>query len=160
VRARIHTLDRATTFSRATSLSQILSAQLAARRVTTSVLGGFALAALALATLGLYGLVSVFVARRVREIGVRVALGASPGAVARGVMRESLSCAAIGVAMGSALALAAGRFIESLLVGVSARDPVTLIAVTTTLFAVATAAALIPARRAARVDPVEALRAE
>jgi predicted permease len=160
VRATIQALDRATTFSRPTSLGQILSAQLAARRVTTSVLGGFALAALALAALGLYGLVSVFVARRVREIGVRVALGASPGAVARGVMRESVSCAAIGVAMGSCLALAAGRFIESLLVGVSARDPVTLIAVTTMLFAVATAAALMPARRAARVDPVEALRAE
>jgi predicted permease len=160
VRGAVHAFDRAATFSRPTSLRQILNAQLAARRVTTSVLDAFALAALALAALGLYGLVSVFVARRVREIGVRVALGASPGAVARRILHEGLSCTAAGVAAGCILALAAGRFLESLLIGVSAHDPVTLIAVTATLFAVAAAAAAFPARRAARVDPIDALRAE
>src|SRR5690606_9898081 len=109
----------------------------------------FALAAVALAALGLYGLMAVVVAARVREVGVRLALGASPGQVARGVMMEGIGWAAVGVAAGLALAFALGRFVEHLLVDVSAHDPVTLTAVSLVLFGTAIAAAAIPARRAA-----------
>ena len=128
--------------------------------MTTDVIGGFAAVALALAALGLYGLLAVLVASRTREIGVRLALGASPALVARRVLRESLQNTVTGVAIGCVLALVAGRVIQSLLVGVSASDSRTIAAVAATLLAVATLAALGPARRAARIDPVDALRAE
>jgi ABC-type antimicrobial peptide transport system permease subunit len=128
--------------------------------MTTGVISGFAGAALVLAALGLYGLLTVLVAGRTREIGVRIALGASPRLVARGVLRESLLNTIAGVAIGVTLAVAAGRFVQSLLVGVSSADPRTLGAVAATLAGVAVLAALGPALRASRVDPIEALRAE
>jgi predicted permease len=160
VRSAIHLIDRAITFSRPTSLDRILAEQLAGRRVTTGVIGGFAGAALGLAGLGLYGLLAVLVASRSREIGVRLALGASPRGVAWSVFHESVLSTAVGVAIGSILAFAAGRLIDDLLVGVSASDPLTLATVAATLFAVSITAAFGPARRAARMDPAEALRAE
>ena len=128
--------------------------------MTTSVIGTFAGAALLLAALGLYGLLAILVATRTREIGVRLALGAPPRTVARGVLRESLQNAAAGVAIGCALALLAGRLIQGLLVGVSPADPFTLATVAVTLMTVSGAAALVPALRAARVDPIQALRAQ
>ena len=160
IRAAIGAADRAITFSQPTTLNRILGDQLAARRVTTSVIGSFAGAALVLAALGLYGLLAILVATRTREIGVRLALGAPPRLVARGVLRESLQNAAAGVTIGCALALLAGRLIQGLLVGVSPSDPSTLVIVGATLMAVSSVAALVPALRAARVDPIAALRAE
>jgi putative ABC transport system permease protein len=160
IRTAVAALDRAITFSQPTTLRRILADQLAARRVTTSVIGTFAGAALVLAALGLYGLLAILVATRTREIGVRLALGAPPRAVARAVLRESLQNAAAGVAIGCVLALLAGRLIQGLLVGVSPADPFTLGTVALTLMIVAGAAALLPALRAARVDPIQALRAE
>lgn len=156
----VRSADRAITFDRATSLERILSEQLGARRMTTGVISGFAGAALVLAALGLYGLLTVLVAGRTREIGVRIALGASPRLVARGVLRESLQNTIAGVAIGVTLAVAAGRLVQSLLVGVSSADPQTLGIVAATLAGVAVLAALGPALRASRVDPIEALRAE
>jgi predicted permease len=160
VRAAVAAFDRSITFDQPTTLRQLLAGQLAARRVTTSVIESFAGAALVLAALGLYGLLGILVASRTREIGVRLALGARPAVVARGVLRESLLNTAAGVTLGCFLALAAGRFIQSLLVGVSASDPTTLGIVIAALMAVSAAAALAPARRASRIDPIQALRAD
>jgi predicted permease len=160
IRSAVRGTDRAITFNRATTMERILAEQLVARRMTTSVIGGLAGAALALAALGLYGLLAVLVAGRTREIGVRLALGASPHLVARGVVRESLLNTIAGVAIGGILAVVAGRFVQSLLVGVSPADPWTLGTVAATLLGVSILAALAPAMRAARIDPVEALRAE
>jgi len=160
VRAAVRSASAAATFTHPTSLERILAGQLAERRVTTSVIGGFATAALALAALGMYGLLVVLVGGRTREIGVRLAIGASPASVAQQVVRESLGNAIAGIAMGSLLALAAGSLLQSLLAGVSPRDPATLAVVAGVLLAVAAVAAIVPARRAARIDPATALRAE
>jgi len=108
---------------------------------------------------GMYGRLAVLVGGRTRAIGVRLAIGAPPAAVARQVVRDSLGNDVAGVAIGSVLALAAGSLLQSLLVGVSARDPATLATVAALLIAVAAAAAFLPGRRA-RIDPVTALRSE
>ena len=114
------------TVGRLVTLDAILSEQMATRRVTADVVGGFAFAAVALAVLGLYGLMAVTVAARMRETGVRLALGASPAEVARGVMLATLGHAGLGVAAGMVLAVAVGRFVQHLLVDVSAHDLRTL----------------------------------
>jgi predicted permease len=160
VRAGLRALEPTATMDRATTLEAILDEQLVARRMTSDVIGGFAGAALALAAVGLYGLLAMLVASRQREIGVRLALGASPGTVARDVLGDSLRSTAAGVVCGLALALLAGRALQGLLVGVTSRDPLTLVLVTVTLLAIATIAAMFPAWRAANVDPAIALRAQ
>ena len=160
VRSAVRAADAATTFTHPTSLERILAGQLAQRRVTTDVIGGFAAAALSLAALGMYGLVAMLAGGRTREIGVRLAIGATPASVARHVVGESLGSAVAGIAIGCLLALAAGTLIQSLLVDVSAHDPATLGVVAAVLLVVAVVAALVPAMRAARIDPVAALRAE
>ncbi len=160
IRAAIRGIDPSITFSRPTSLDQILAEQLAARRSTTAVIGTFAIAALSLAALGMYGLLTVFVSVRTREIGVRLAIGATPRAVALHVVREGMVSAAAGVAIGCALALATGQLVSSMLIGMSSTEPTVLAAVVLVLLVVAGAAAWAPARRAASIDPVNALRAE
>jgi predicted permease len=160
VRTAVRAADAATTFNRATSLERILADQLVQRRVTTEVIGGFATAALALAALGMYGLLAVLVGSRTREIGVRLAVGASPASVARQIVGESLRNAVGGIAIGCVLALVAGSLIQSLLVGTSASDPMTLGTVCAVLLVVAVVAAVVPAWRAARTDPVEVLRTQ
>ena len=134
------------------SLDRILADQLVERRVATGVIDSFAGACLTLAALGLYGLLAVLVASRRREIGVRLALGASPAGVAGVVVRESVFNALLGVGIGLVLALVAARFVEALLVGVSGTDPWTLSAVAAVMLAVSIGAALAPAWRAARVE--------
>lgn len=124
------------------------------------LLGGFAVLALALVLVGVYGVTAYLVARRTREIGIRIALGASPGGVRSLVLREGLTVTAAGLAIGLAGAWALARALEGLLYGVTARDPLTFIAVPLLLGATALVAAAIPAARAARVDPLEALRQE
>ena len=160
VRSAVHAADRAVTVSAPMSLDRILADQLVERRVATGVIGSFAGAGLTLAALGLYGLLAVLVASRRREIGVRLALGASPAVVAGVVVRESVCNALLGVGIGLVLALVAARFVEALLVGVSGTDPWTLGAVAAVMLAVSIGAALAPAWRAARIDPVVALRSE
>jgi ABC-type antimicrobial peptide transport system permease subunit len=141
-----------------TTLSAILAEQLVARRTTTHVIDGFAAGALALAALGLYGLLALLVAGRTRETGVRLALGSSPRIEAARVVRECAVNTATGVACGVALALLAGRFVRGLLVGVASSDPVTLAGVSIVMLLVGLTAAALPAWRAASVDPAIALR--
>ena len=160
VRSAVRSVDAAITFDRPTSLDRVLGDQLMARRVTTHLVGGFAMAAVALAALGIFGLLAMSVGSRTREIGVRVAVGASPVSIARRVVIDSLQHVGVGIVLGCALALSAGHLLQGLLVGVSARDPVTLGAVMLVLIISALAAAFVPARRAARIDPIAALRAE
>ncbi|MDQ3997796.1 MAG: ABC transporter permease, partial [Gemmatimonadota bacterium] len=125
-----------------------------------SFFGAFGSLALLLATVGLYGVISYMVTQRTHEMGVRVALGAQARDVARLVIREGVGVTAVGAVLGLTAALAGGRFVESLLYEVSARDPLVFVVVAATLMAVAIAATLVPAWRAMRVDPVVALRAE
>jgi predicted permease len=133
---------------------------LANRRFLLFVVGFFAAAALALAVVGIYGVVAFSVARRTQEIGVRMALGAQRGDVLRLVVGEGARLALIGVAIGVAASFAVTRLISSLLFGVSATDPVTFAGLAALLSLAALAASYIPARRAMRVDPMVALRYE
>lgn len=141
-------------------LEETLSSTLSARRFTMYTMGGFALLALVLAAVGVHSVLSYAVTLRTKEIGIRVALGAAPSQVERGVLREGARLAAIGLILGIGGALALGQAISSLLFGIPRYDPVTLATVTVLLGATALVACLLPARRAARVDPLVALRAE
>ena len=120
----------------------------------------FGLLALILAGIGVYGVVAYSVAQRTREIGVRVALGAGKSAILRRVLKSGMSLAAVGAAVGLLLATAASSALGAILYGVSPRDPLVLGGVTLIVLGVVAAAALIPAGRAMRVDPVRALKAE
>ncbi|MGA2150104.1 MAG: ABC transporter permease [Bryobacteraceae bacterium] len=142
------------------TMEQIISSSLAERRFTTLVLIIFAAAALLLAAVGIYGVMSYAVTRRVHELGIRAALGASRGELVGLVLRQGMKLAAIGMAAGLAAALALTRFMANLLYGVRPADPLTLLAVTLLLGAIALLACYIPARRATVVDPVIALRCE
>ncbi len=130
----------------------------AARRFTLGILSGFGLAALLLAALGIYGVLAQSVAERTPEIGIRMALGASAGDVVGNVIGRTLLLTAVGVALGTGLAFWGGRLVRSLLFGVEATDPLTLLVMAALLFAVALVAATVPALRAARTQGARALR--
>jgi putative ABC transport system permease protein len=141
-----------------TTLSAILAAQLVTRRAATHAIDGLAGGALSLAALGLYGLLTLLAASRTRETGIRLALGSSPLAEAGRVVRECMVNTVTGVALGLGLALIAGRFVRSLLVGVSSRDSTTLAVVSIAMLLVGLAAAALPAWRTSGIDPSTALR--
>ena len=126
----------------------------------TGLLTIFAVAAMLLAAVGIYGVISYGVTQRMREMGIRLALGADGGAVGRLVMRGGLLLAGGGIVLGVVGAMALGRVLESLLFEVDATDPVTFLAVALLLGAVALVASWLPARRAGRADPVRILREE
>ncbi|MEO5958721.1 MAG: FtsX-like permease family protein, partial [Opitutaceae bacterium] len=132
----------------------------AQERLFARVSGFFSFAALTLACVGLYGLMSFQVLRRTGEIGLRMALGALPAQVLKMVLRESLGLVGLGIVVGFAAAAAGSRFVASILFGLSPTDPATYGTVALLLVAVATIAAVLPARRAAKIDPMIALRAE
>jgi ABC-type antimicrobial peptide transport system permease subunit len=137
-----------------------LDDSLSQERLTAALATGLGLLALVLAAIGIYGVLSFSVARRTREIGIRMALGARSERVAWLVVRESLLLAAAGIAIGASGALALGRLAASLLFGVTANDPITFGLTAIVLASVATAAALSPAWRASKLDPAATLRSE
>jgi predicted permease len=130
------------------------------QRVAAALLGGCAVLALLLAAVGLYGVVAYAVSQRTREIGIRMALGAGRSAVVRMVLTASMKVVALGVVIGMALSFVAGRAVESFLGDVSSADPVALVAAPLVMIACALVASWLPARRAARIDPMRALREE
>jgi predicted permease len=142
------------------TLEQIFSSSLDQRRFSLSLLSAFAFAALLLAALGVYGVISYAVTQRVSEIGVRIALGAQAMDVLRLIVGQGMKFVLLGVAIGLAGALALTRLIAHMLYKVSATDPLTFAVVAALLIGVALLAALLPARRAIKVDPIIALRSE
>ena len=142
------------------TMEEVVSASLGQPRFRTLLLVLFGALALALAAVGIYGVMAYSVSQRTQEIGIRMALGAAAGDVLRLVLAQAMRLAAVAVAIGLAAALVTSRFLSSLLYGVGAADPATFAGVALLLVAVASLAAWVPARRAARVDPIAALRNE
>jgi putative ABC transport system permease protein len=142
------------------SMEQLMGEGLEQRRFNMLLFSLFAALALLLASVGIYGVLAYSVSQRTREIGIRIALGASGGNVARLVLRQGLLLATSGVVIGAAAAFALTRWMESLIFGVSPTDSVTFSAVALLLIGIALIASYVPARRAVRVDPMQSLRAE
>jgi predicted lysophospholipase L1 biosynthesis ABC-type transport system permease subunit len=145
---------------RAQTMDELLGGPLAQPRLSTLLLSTFGLVALALAAIGLYGIMASAVREQTREIGVRMALGATPQRVRAEVVRTAIAVSLAGAAVGLAGALAFSRVIASLLFQVSPTDPVALAGAFAVLLTVALIAAYLPARHASRVDPARALQAE
>jgi putative ABC transport system permease protein len=160
VRAQVAALNKDQAVFNVRTMEQAVAQSVAPRRFSMLLLTVFAVAALALASLGIYGLMSYAVAQRTREIGVRMALGAQSGAILKLVIGQGMKLAFAGVAFGLVASVALTRTIKNLLFGVSATDPATFAAVALLLTAVALLACFVPARRAVRVDPMVALRGE
>src|SRR5580658_1105475 len=160
MRETIHQVDADVPVPEMQTLQEVMSDSVAQRRFQTMLVMLFAASALALAGFGIYGVVSYSVARRRTEMGIRLALGAGTGGLQRMALWQGIRPVVAGLAVGIAGALAAGRILSSLLFQVSARDPLTIGVVALVLLAVSMVAALAPARRATRVDPMKALRFE
>lgn len=144
----------------AQSMDEMISESLASQRFSMIVLGVFAVVALLLASVGIYGVISYVVGQRTHEIGIRMALGAERREILRLIMQTGGRLALAGAALGLVAALGLTRMMVTLLYGVSATDPLTLASVSTVLIFVALMASYIPARRATKVDPMVALRYE
>jgi predicted permease len=160
MRARLRAFDPELQVTEVRTMRDWLARTLVRPRFAAVLLGTFGALALVLAAVGTYGLLAYGVAQQTREIGVRLALGAAPGAIVRGVVGRGMRLAALAIALGIAGALALTRLLESQLAGVTPTDPLTFAASVAALGAAAAAACLVPARRASRVDPLVALRAE
>jgi predicted permease len=160
IRSAVWAVDAEQPVARIRSMSEIVDAGLASRNTQLALVGTFAVLALVLAAVGLYGVLSYTVAQRRSEIGLRMALGARQSTVVRGVVGGALLLAALGLVLGLVGALAATRLLQAFLFGVSAVDPLTFGAAIVLLLVVTGVAAYVPARRAANVDPMETLRAE
>jgi putative ABC transport system permease protein len=160
VRTEIASLDPMLAATGIAKLDDIVSADLAPDRFVTFLLSGFAALALLLAAIGLYSVVSYNVTQRLREVGIRMALGAHSPQVMAMIVGRSMAMVGIGIVLGAAGAFFLTRLMEGLLYGVAARDPFTFVAVALTLTAIGGAAAAIPARKAARLDAMSVLRME
>jgi ABC-type antimicrobial peptide transport system permease subunit len=160
IRRAIWSVDKDQPIVRVASMENLLTASEAQRRFALILFEAFALVALVLAATGIYGLLSGSVAERMREIGVRSALGATRGDIVALVMRQGMMLTAVGVLLGLSGAMLASRALITLLFGVSRLDPVTYVGVIAMLLGVAGVACWVPAWRAARVDPLITLRAE
>jgi ABC-type antimicrobial peptide transport system permease subunit len=160
VRAAIWDVDADQPIPSVRTMADVFDVELANRNTQTTLVGAFAAVALLLASVGLYGVLSYTVAQRTAEIGLRMALGAQARNVVRHVLRSALGLAGLGIVLGVAGALAVSRLLSSFLFGVSPTDPVTLAGVALLLGLVTVVASYLPARRAASVDPMTALRSD
>jgi putative ABC transport system permease protein len=160
VRREVQAVDSDQPLGNVRTLEDLLAQSLAPRRFSLLLVGVFAVVALLLGAVGLYGVLSYVVTQRTREIGVRMALGARRGDVVRLVIGHGMKLTLAGVAAGTVAALALTRLMTGMLFGVSATDPPTFALIALLLLAVALLACYVPARRATKVDPLTALRAE
>jgi predicted lysophospholipase L1 biosynthesis ABC-type transport system permease subunit len=160
VRAILREIDPTVPLASVEAMEDILSGSIRDVRLRAGLLAGFAGAALLMAVIGLFGVLAYSVARRSRELGIRIALGARSSEVFRLVVREGMLRVAFGLALGIAGSFAATRFVSGMLFAVARTDPSVFGAVTLALLGAGLAACVLPARRATRVDPMEALRTE
>ncbi len=158
--ATIRELDPNQPIADVRTLDEVVSRSLARPRITSTAIGGFALVALLLAIIGVYGVVAYSVSQRLPEFGVRLALGAQPGDVLRLVLRQGMTLVIIGIVIGLALTVPLSTVLRSQLFGIQPGDPITLVATALVLIIVALIACYVPARRSSVVDPVETLRAQ
>jgi ABC-type antimicrobial peptide transport system permease subunit len=142
------------------TIQQLVDKAVSPRRFVVLLLGGFALFALLLASLGIYGVVSYGVSQRTQEIGIRMALGASASSLQARIIGQTLGLAAVGMLVGAGASLVLARALGGLLFGVTATDPLTFLGMPVVLAVVAAIAGYLPARRASRIDPSIALRAD
>jgi len=160
IRHKVHELDSELALANVKTMDQWLSNSAAQPRLNTVLLTAFAGVALLIAAIGIYGVLAYSVSQRTGEIGVRMALGATPRGVLRLIVREGMMVVLIGIGTGLAGGIALGRKVASLVYGVPVLDPATFMGVAVALASVALAACAIPALRASRVDPIVALRNE
>jgi ABC-type antimicrobial peptide transport system permease subunit len=160
VREVVRNLDSTLPVAYASTMREAQALRLADRRLPMQLLSAFALLALALASVGVYGVMAYSVASRSREIGVRIALGARPASVVRMVLRQGFTSAVLGAAIGVAGAVALGGALRGMLYGVAPTDLPTFAGAVAVLLVVTLGACLVPARRAVRVDPQVAMRAD
>ncbi|HEX8027558.1 MAG TPA: ABC transporter permease [Vicinamibacterales bacterium] len=158
VRAEARRIDKNLPIYDVRTMSALRSESVSTRRFILLIVGAFGLLALGLAAIGVYGVMSLIVSERTREVGVRLALGAQPSELLTMIVGQAAKLAAIGVAIGVIAALPLAPFLDSQLYGVQSLDPMTFIAVPVVLLAIAALAAVVPARKAMRIDPLAALR--
>jgi putative ABC transport system permease protein len=160
IERQLHALDPRIPLSEAESMSEYLGELTAVQRFTSVILSCFAGLGLMLAVMGIYGVIAYLVAQRTQEIGIRLALGAPRSAVLWLVVSQGLRMALAGVTVGLLGTTLAARSLTSMLYGISALDPITIASASMVLIAIALGACALPARRAARIDPMQALRTE
>jgi predicted permease len=160
VRAEARRIDKNLPLYDMRTMSTLRSEAVSTRRFVLLIVGAFGLLALGLAAIGVYGVMSLIVSERTREVGVRLALGAQPSELLRMIIGQAAKLAGIGIGIGMVAAALLSPFLDSLLYGVKAADPITFVMVPAALLATAALAALVPARKAMRIDPIAALRIE
>jgi ABC-type antimicrobial peptide transport system permease subunit len=160
VRAEVRRIDKNIPIYDLRTMSALRSDAVSTRRFILLIVGAFGVLALGLAAIGVYGVMSLIVSERTREVGVRLALGAEPSQLLTMVVGQAMKLAAIGVTLGVAVALAMAPLLDSQLYGVTSIDPITFVSVPVALLLLAALAAAVPARKAMRIDPLSALRIE